>query len=156
MRIRLPELRSRGRRFLLGLILGFLASAAMATVTSLGYFSGYQGKALDLYFWAQGRTRAPEIVLVAIDDVAFQRLNERQPLPREYLAGVIRGLRKSGARLIGLDVDLRRPTNPADDRALLAAIRGAPGDPAGPVVVARTLTVASDSAGEIRYRPMPL
>ncbi len=156
MRFRLPELRSRGRRFVLGLTLGFLASAAMATVTSLGYFSGYQGKALDLYFWAQGRTRAPEIVLVAIDDAAFQRLNERQPLPREYLAGVIRGLRKSGARLIGLDVDLRRPTNPADDQALLAAIRGAPGDPAGPVVVARTLTVASDSAGDIRYRPMPL
>ncbi len=156
MRIRLPELRSRGRRFVLGLSWGFLASGAVAIATSLGYFSGYQGKALDLYFWAQGRTRAPEIVLVAIDDVAFQRLNERQPLPREYLAGVIRGLRKSGARLIGLDVDLRRPTNPADDRALLAAIRGAPGDPAGPVVVARTLTVASDSAGEIRYRPMPL
>jgi adenylate cyclase len=156
VRIRLPELRSRGRRFLLGLILGFLASAAMATVTSLGYFSGYQGKALDLYFWAQGRTRAPEIALVGIDDTAFQGLNERQPLPRDYLAGVIRGVRKSGAHLIGLDVDLRRLTTAADDRALLAAIRGAPGDPAGPVVVARTLGAASPPGGDVRFRARPL
>lgn len=156
MRFRLPTLRSRHRRFLLGLTLGFTASALVATATSLGYFSGYQGKALDLYFWVQGRTRAPEIVLVAIDDAAFSGLKERQPLPRDYLAGVIRGLRKSGVRLIGMDVDLRRPTTPADDRTLIAAIRGTPGDPGVPVVVARTLSAAPGAGGEIRYRPRPL
>jgi adenylate cyclase len=156
MRVRLPELRARHRRFLLGLTLGFLASALVATATSLGYFSGYQGKALDLYFWARGRARAPEIVLVGIDDATFQRLNERQPLPRDYLAGLIRGLRKGGARLIGLDVDLRRPTVPTDDRALLDAIRGAPGDVAGPVVVARTLVAVPAPGGEIRFRPRRL
>ncbi len=156
MRFRLPKLRSRGRRFFLGLTLGFLASGVIAAATAQGYFFGYQDKALDLYFWARGRTRAPEIVLVAIDDAAFQRLNERQPLPRDYLAGVIRGLRKSGARLIGLDVDLRRSTVAADDRALAASLRGAPNDPAGPVIVARTLRAVSTPDGEIRYRPTPL
>ncbi len=156
MRIRFPELRARHRRFLLGLTLGFLASAGVAAATSLGYFSGYQGKALDLFFWAQGRTRAPEIALVAIDDTAFHRLNERQPLPRDYLAGLILGLRKSGARLIGLDVDLRRPTTPAYDRALAAAIHGAPGDPAAPVVVARTLVPVPGPGGEVRFRPRQL
>jgi adenylate cyclase len=156
VRIRLPELRSRQRRFLLGLTLGFLASAGVAAATSLGYFSGYQGKALDLYFWAQGRARAPEIALVAIDDTAFHRLNERQPIPRDYLAGLIRGLRKSGARLIGLDVDVRSPTIPADDRALVAAIRGTPGEPAVPVVVARTLTAVPAPGGEVRFRPRQL
>ncbi len=156
MRLCFPELRARHRRFLLGLSLGFAASAVVATATSLGYFSGYQGKALDLFFWAQGRTRAPEIVIVAIDDAAFQRLNERQPLPRDYLAGVIRGLRKSGARLVGLDVDFRRPTIPADDRTLVAAIRGAPGDPAAPVIVARTLVAVPASGGEVRFRPRQL
>src|SRR3990172_10040695 len=142
MRFRLPELRARHRRFRLGLTLGFLASAVVAPLTSLGYFSGYQGKALDLYFWLQGRARAPEIVLVAIDDAAFQRLNERQPLPRNYLAGVIHGLRKSGARVIGMDIDLRRPTAPADDHALVAALLGEPGGPVIPVVIARTLQAA--------------
>lgn len=155
MRFRLPELRSRHRRFLLGLTLGFLASTGVAAATSLGYFSGYQGKALDLYFWAQGRARAPEIVLVAIDDAAFHGLNERQPLPRDYLAGLIRGLRKSGARLIGLEVDLRRPTLPADDRALMAEVRGDPGDVV-PVVVARTLAAMAAPGGEIRFSPRPL
>jgi adenylate cyclase len=156
MRIRLPVLRARHRRFLLGLGLGFAASALVATATSLGYFSGYQGKALDLYHWAQGRVRAPEIALVAIDEAAFHRLNDRQPLPRNYLAGIIRGLRKSGARLIGMDVDLRRPTLPADDRELVAAIRGAPGDPVVPVVVARTLTAVPAPGGEVRFRPRQL
>ncbi len=153
MRIRFPELRARHRRFLLGLTLGFLASAVVATLTSLGYFSGYQGKVLDLYFWLQGRARAPEIVLVAIDDAAFQRLNERQPLPRDYLAGVVHGLRKSGARVIGLDIDLRRPTTPADDRALVHAILS---DQVAPVVIARTLQAVPTPDGEFRFRPTRL
>ncbi|HYL81515.1 MAG TPA: adenylate/guanylate cyclase domain-containing protein [Candidatus Acidoferrum sp.] len=156
LRLRLSELRSRHRRFLLGLALGFVASAGVAAVTSLGYFSGYQGKALDLYFWAQGRARAPEIVLVAIDDAAFHGLKDRQPLPRDYLAGVIRGLRKCGARAIGVDVDLRQPTIPAQDRALVAAIRGDPGDPTVPVVVARTLSGVPAAGDEIRFLPRPL
>jgi len=156
MRFRLPELRARHRRFLLGLILGFAASGLVATATSLGHFSGYHGKILDFYFWIKGGTRAPEIVLVAIDNAAFQRLNERQPLPRDYLAGVVRGLRKSGARVIGLDVDLRRQTIPPNDRDLSAAILGASGNPVAPVVVARTLRAVPDADGEIRYRPTPL
>ncbi|HSD51939.1 MAG TPA: adenylate/guanylate cyclase domain-containing protein [Candidatus Methylomirabilis sp.] len=150
---RLPELRARHRRFLLSLSLGFLASAVVTTLISLGYFSGYQGKALDLYFWLQGGARAPEIVLVAIDDAAFQRLKERQPLPRDYLAGVIRGLRKSGARVIGLDIDLRQTTTPADDRALVDAIRG---DPGPAVVTARTLQAVPGPDGEFRFRPIRL
>ncbi len=153
MHFRLPELRARHRRFLLGLTLGFLASAVVAILTSLGYFSGYQGKALDLYFWLRGRARAPEIVLVAIDDAAFQRMNERQPLPRKYLAGVIRGLRKSRPRVIGMDIDLRRPTTPADDRALVDAIRG---DQVSPVVMARTLRALPAPDGELRFRPTRL
>jgi adenylate cyclase len=153
MRSRLPRLRAWHRRFLLGLALGFLASAVVATFTSLGYFSGYQGKALDLYFWIQGRVRAPEIVLVAIDDAAFRRLNERQPLPRDYLAGVVRALRKSGARVIGLDIDLRQPTTLADDRALVDAVRG---DRGAPVVMARTLQAVPAPDGELRFRPTRL
>jgi adenylate cyclase len=151
----MPTLRAPHRRFLLGLALGLLASAAAALAASLGYFSGYRGLALDLFLWAQGRARAPEIVLVGIDDTAFHRLNERQPLPRDYLAALIRGLRKSGARRIGMDVDLRRPTHPAEDRALAEAILGQPGDPAGQVVVARTLSLVSAPDGS-HFRPSRL
>ena len=152
MRLSLTALRARHRRFLLGLTVGLLASLGMAIAVSSGYFFANQARALDVFFWLRGKTRAPGIVLVAIDDTAFQRMNERQPLSRSYLAAVIRGLRKSGARMIVLDIDLRRPTVPADDRALVAAIRGAPGDPVGPVVVARTLGVRRTPDGETRYR----
>lgn len=111
---------------------------------------------MDLYFWLRGQARTPEIVLVAIDDAAFQRLNERQPISRDYLAAVIRGLRKSGARLIGMDVDLRRRTTPADDLDLVAAIRGTPSNPVVPTVVVRTLTAVTGPGGEVRFRPRQL
>jgi class 3 adenylate cyclase len=51
---RFPELRARHRRFPLGRTLGFLANAAVATATSLGYFSGYQGDALNAGWQAPG------------------------------------------------------------------------------------------------------
>lgn len=156
MGFRISELRPLHLRFLLGLTLGFLASAVVSTITSRGYFSGYQAKALDLYFWLRGQARAPEVVLVAIDDAAFQELKEQQPLPRGYLAGAIRGLRKSGAALIGLDVDLRQPTIPADDRDLSDVILEASRTQVAPVVVARTLRAVPGVDGEIRYRPTPL
>jgi hypothetical protein len=90
--------------------------------------------------------RAPEIVLVGIDEAAFSRLQEREPISRDYLAGLIRGLRKNQARLIGLDVDLRQRTLAADDRALEAAIRGSPKDAADLVHhgVAPRVTVFAD------------
>ncbi|HXZ43987.1 MAG TPA: CHASE2 domain-containing protein, partial [archaeon] len=152
MSLRFPGFRPRTARYLLGVVLGYMASVAVTTVTSLGYFSGYQGKAVDFYFWLRDQSRAPEIVLVAIDDAAFLALNEQQPLPRDYLAAVIRGLRKSGARLIGLDVDLRRPTVPANDRVLAEALLGRPGDLAGQVVVAQTLVAEHLPTGETQYR----
>ena len=156
MQLSLTTLRARHRRFLIGLAIGLLASLGMATAVSRGFFFDNQRKALDAFFWLRGKTRAPEIVLVAIDDTAFQRLNERQPLPRSYLAAVIRGLRKSGARLIVMDVDLRRLTVPTEDRALSNAIRGDPDDSAGPAVVARTLSVKRTQDGETLYRLVPL
>lgn len=156
MSFRLPALVVWQRRFLWGLGSGLLAGALMVTATSLGYFSGYQGMLLDAYLWLRGATRASEIVIVGIDDDAFQRLGERQPIPRDYVAGVVRGVRKSGARLIGLDLDLRRPTAVQGDAALAAALAGNPGDPAGPVVVVRTLRALRRPDGEIRFTPQPL
>ncbi|RPI01964.1 MAG: adenylate/guanylate cyclase domain-containing protein, partial [Zetaproteobacteria bacterium] len=47
-------------------------------------------------------------------------------------------------------------TVPADDRALTAVIRGLPADPAGPVVVARTLSAKRSEDGDTRYRLVPL
>jgi len=103
-----------------------------------------------------GPRRAPEIVLVGIDDARVPA-SERAPAPpRDYLAGLIRGLRKSGARAIGMDVDLRRPTDAADDRALAAAIVGGPGEPGGQVVLARTLNRGTHNGGRRGLPPLAL
>ena len=155
MRFRFPDLRARHRRLLLGLILGFLASIGTGIAASRGYFFDYQGKILTAFFWLQGRVRGPEIVLVAMDDPAFQRLKERQPLPRDYLATLIQALRKSGARLIVMDIDLRQPTIAADDQALVAAVQDRTGS-AAPVVVARTLRVTRKAGQDPQYELRPL
>jgi class 3 adenylate cyclase/CHASE2 domain-containing sensor protein len=155
MSLRLSDLRARHRRLLLGLVLGFLASIGTGIAASRGYFFDYQGKILDAFFWLQGRVRGPEIVLVAIDDPAFQRLKERQPLPRDYLATLIQGLRKSGVRLIVMDIDLRQSTSADEDQALVAAVQDRTGS-AAPVVVARTLRVARKAGQDPQYEPRPL
>ena len=60
-----------------------------------------------------------------------EKLGARQPIPRGYLASVIRGLDRSGAAVIGLDIALSVPTTAADDEALARAIRQLGGDERG-------------------------
>jgi class 3 adenylate cyclase/CHASE2 domain-containing sensor protein len=60
---------------------------------------------------------------VAVDDDAFDGFGGRSPIPRDYLARVVRGIARSGAAAIGVDIQLDTPTTPAADAALAAAIR---------------------------------
>jgi CHASE2 domain-containing sensor protein/class 3 adenylate cyclase len=109
-----------------------------------------------------------DVVIVAVDDEAFATLGQRQPLPREYLARIVRGLARSGAAVVGLDVSLSTMTE--DDEALATAMKefsdagltrvvtvtGSP--PGGPLadigLVARTVSgfpeVEVDSDGVVR------
>ena len=79
-------------------------------------------RALDLLNALQGRQMPRDVVLVAVDDAAFEGLGRRQPIPRQYLARVVRGLAKSGAAVVGIDITFTTPTTPADDAALARAI----------------------------------
>jgi len=60
---------------------------------------------------------------VAVDSAAFERLGGRQPIPREYLARVVRGLSRCGASVVGIDITFASPTEPRADAALAEAIR---------------------------------
>ncbi len=121
----LETLRRRKRRFYQSLALGFSVSLLTSLVSSMGYLEGFEARALDFLLWMRGRVKSPEIVLVRIDDQAFHRLGEKQPLPRAYLAGLVALLDRSGARVIGLDVELKVKTDARADAALLEAIRRA-------------------------------
>jgi adenylate cyclase len=63
------------------------------------------------------------VVIVAIDEDAFNGFGGTSPLPRAYLARVLRGIARSGAVAVGVDIQFDTPTTPAADGELAAAIR---------------------------------
>jgi adenylate cyclase len=91
--------------------------------SALGYLEPLQARALDLLLRLQGRRVASNVVIVAIDQQAFDSLGGRQPISRAYLARLVRALQRSGAAVVGLDVSLSSSTTPSDDAALARAIR---------------------------------
>jgi adenylate cyclase len=102
---------------------GLAAAVLVSGASVLGYLESWQVRALDLLQQLQGRPVPHDVRLVAIDEKAWEGLGRRQPISRQYLARVVRGLAKSGAAVIGVDITFDTPTTPADDGALAQAIR---------------------------------
>lgn len=112
-------------------VTGAAAAVAVTAASALGWLEPLQVRTLDLVQRLGGQRFPPEVVVVAIDEAAFEKLGARQPIPRGYLASVLRGLDRSGAAAIGLDIALSVPTTAADDEALARAIRQFGGDERG-------------------------
>jgi adenylate cyclase len=121
----LTTLRRRRRRFYKSLWLGVGVSVLLSTLSYLGHLEIVESKALDFLMLVRGEQRSAEIVLVQIDDDAFEKLGERQPLPRSYLASLIDIVARGGAKVIGLDIELKVSTDPAADDRLLSAFETA-------------------------------
>ena len=109
---------------------GLVAACLVTGASAMGYLESLQARALDLLIYLQSPRQPSGLVIVAIDDAAFDALGRRQPLPRDYLARVLRGVTRAGATVVGLDISLRTASAPADDRAMADAIAelGAHGD----------------------------
>ena len=115
------------RRVLHALLLGIGISVAVTAASRVGALAGWETRMVDTFLFFRDRLPSPDIVLVVIDEEAFQSLQERQPLPRRYLATLGELLLKSGARVVGFDVQVSRATTPAEDRALVDLARRWPG-----------------------------
>jgi adenylate cyclase len=115
--------RQRRARLLQMWAVGLAASLLVTAASSLGYLEGWQVWALDVLQRLQGRQYPADVFLVVVDDETFDKLGGRTPIPRDHLAKVIRGLAKSGAGAVGVDIQFDTPTTPAADGALAAAIR---------------------------------
>jgi adenylate cyclase len=102
---------------------GLVSSLLVTGASSLGYLESLQTGALDLMLWLRGQRLASAVVLVAVDDTAFDGLGRRQPLSPAYLARVLRGIERCGATVVGLDVRLTPPSGSEEDGALGDAIR---------------------------------
>jgi adenylate cyclase len=114
--------RQRRARLLQLWVVGLVAACAVTGASAMGYLESLQARALDLLIYLQSPRQPTGLVIVAIDDAAFDALGRRQPLPRDYLARVLRGVTRAGAAVVGLDISLRTPSVPEDDRAMAGAI----------------------------------
>ena len=104
------------------LALGIAVSLAVALLSRLGVFAGWESRAVDFFLFWRDEVAAPQVVLVEIDEDAFTFLCERQPIPRRYLVDLGRVLLASGAAAVVFDIQLNAPTTSEDDAALLDLI----------------------------------
>jgi adenylate cyclase len=151
----LETLKRRRRRFYKSLILGLSVSLITSLVSYMGYLQSFEAKALDFLLWLRGSVKSPEIVLVQIDDQAFSRLGEKQPLPRSYIAGLIDVLGRSGAKVIGVDIEFKVKTNPRDDAMLLKAIQDASDNGLSRVVPVFVVRPEKEVNGRMLYSRAP-
>lgn len=136
------------------LLLGLLVSVAVTGISRLGALSGWETRAIDLFLFFRDRVPTPEIVLVLVDDDAFEQLGQRQPLPRQELAALGEFLLASGARVVGFDVHLPTASEPAADAALVALTRRWADAPGGRLVFTSIATPVT--AGDpVRYAMTP-
>ena len=103
-------------------VVGAIAACAVTAGSAMGYFESLQVRALDLLMYLQSPRQPGTIVIVAVDDAAFDALGRRQPIPRDYLARVLRGVGRAGAATVGFDISLRTAGPTAEDAALAQAI----------------------------------
>ncbi len=147
---KLERFSPRARRVARALVLGIAVSVAVTALSRLGALAGWETRAVDAFLFFRDRVPSPEVVLVVIDEEAFQGLGERQPLPRRYLADLGDFLLRSGARVVAFDVVLRARSDPKEDQALVAVTRRWDREGAGRLVFA-TLAVPRKGVGPERY-----
>ena len=140
--------RQRRGRLLQLWAVGLVAACAVTGASAMGYLESLQARALDLLIYLQSPRQPSGLVIVAIDDAAFDALGRRQPLPRDYLARVLRGVTRAGAATVGLDISLRTPGAPEADRALAGAIAEAAGRGERRLIVAGTSLPGSGPLAE--------
>jgi len=89
-------------------------------------------------------------IIVAIDEPALADINAQWPWPRSLHAELVKQLRASGAKAIGLDIIMAEPSTPENDQAITAVV--------GPDVVLagdETLIKTPQADQLLRTTPLP-
>jgi adenylate cyclase len=113
-----------GRRTALHAAIGVLVVLLVLLARTGDVFEPLELNSIDARFAIRGDHKPrPGIAIVAVDGRTLSELGLRPPLPRGLHARVMDRLHADGARLIAYDIQFLGPTVPADDRALVAAVR---------------------------------
>src|SRR2546422_8867922 len=79
-------------------MVGAIAACAVTAGSGMGYFESLQVRALDLLMYLQSPRQPRSLIIVGVDDAALHAPGPPQPLPPEYLARGVRGVRPAGGR----------------------------------------------------------
>ncbi len=108
------------------------ASAALGAGVALLLASSPPLRALDAFaadvrisLFGSVMPERRDLAIVAVDEAALARLPFRSPVDRAFLADLVRAIDERGARVIGIDLPLDRPTRAEDDDALARALERA-------------------------------
>ncbi|MEP7027012.1 MAG: SpoIIE family protein phosphatase [Candidatus Eisenbacteria bacterium] len=129
-RVQWSDLKSKAVRF--GLLLAAVAFAFALTTPHIGLFQKLELTTEDIRLRLRGqRPIHPAILTVEIDEGSLRRFHNTWPFARDYYALLFNGLRKAGARVIGVDLlfigpDINAPAGggPISNDQLLAAVIG--------------------------------
>src|SRR2546428_577989 len=138
------------RRVVYALLLGLGVSVFVTVSSRLGSLGGWETRVVDTFLFFRQRVPSPDIVLVVVDEAAFQELGERQPLSRRYLADLADVLMRAGARAVAFDILFKSRSVPEEDEALLALARHSEATGSGRLVYA-SLAIAKTMEGQERY-----
>lgn len=110
-------------RLLRALAVGLVACVAAWGLSVTNTFEEVERGTIDQRFEIRGtQDPPPKVVIAAIDEATFQRLDQQWPFPRALHAEAIRRLLEAGARTVVYDVQFSEPSaSPSGDRALLKA-----------------------------------
>jgi adenylate cyclase len=125
---------SGGRRRWRGLAVFPVAIVAIASaaLTTFAFYSGSLKRVELSLYDARLSIGRPEldlrpVVIVAIDPQAESDLGQSFPFKRQLHARMIDSLRRAGAKVIAYDIEFNRPTDEANDLALLDSLDRARG-----------------------------
>ena len=98
-----------------------------ATLYFTNALRGAELSSVDQRFSIRPQPQQPtSVAVVAIDDKTFDTLNLRWPFPRARHGQVIDRLRRDGARVIVVDIQITEPSDIRNDNALIEAVMRAP------------------------------
>ena len=124
----------KGRRGLLFLAIGGIASAIATGCYAAGIFKSAEYDSMDARFQIRGEDAPPDnIVVIGIDEQTLTELRVTFPFRRSLHAQAIDALDQAGAAGIAYDIQFTEPTVPKEDFALYDAVARA-----GGVVLATT------------------
>jgi CHASE2 domain-containing sensor protein len=102
-----------------------LAAGVALLAHSVGAMAWLEQRSVDARFSIRGSLGSPaDVAVVALDSASYAQL-PLPPLPRSIDAEVINNLHRAGARVIAFDFALERPSTPAADAEVIAALRRA-------------------------------